>query len=640
MARSKATLTDEAALRLVVEGTASDTGAEFFRALVKNLAAVIGTAGAWVTEYLRETDRLRAHAFWLNGSFLEHYEHDVANTPCARVLAERKLVLYTDRILEIYPDDPDLKALGAVSYMGVPLFDTAGEVMGHLAVLDTKPLPAEPRLSSLLDIFAARAAAECRRLKAEQQVRAREEQLTALLDSAMDAVVVLNAYGVMERVNPAAEKLFGCTAEDLLGENLRDFLPPESAARLDVLIKQLDAQPATARQVWVPPGFTALHWDKSPFPAEATMSRFENRGEIFHTLILRNVDERLAAERRIQSLTVQTEYLQAELRALHNFDEIIGQSAALRQVLRDLEQVAVTDTAVLIEGETGTGKELFARAIHAASRRRDMPLVTVNCAAIPSTLIESEFFGHEKGAFTGASARREGRFALADGGTIFLDEVGELPLELQGKLLRVLQEGTFEPVGSSTTRKVNVRVIAATNRDLAREAKESRFRQDLFYRLNVFPLRLPPLRERKEDIPALAAAFTHRFAQQIGRAVALLTPESARRLQNYSWPGNVRELQNVIERAVITAVNGRPNLDRALPELAPGTHDSAASSGEEPARIRTLHEMETLERENLHRALQAVQWRISGERGAAALLGMNPSTLRSRMKALGIKPVA
>jgi PAS domain S-box-containing protein len=629
---------EEQALRLVVEGTVSETGAEFFRALVRNLAAVMDTTGAWVTEYLPETNRLRARAFWLNGTFLDSYEHDVANTPCGRALSERKLVFYPDRILEIYPDEPDLKALGAVSYMGVPLLDLAGEIMGHLAVLDTKPLPAEPRLISLFEIFAARAAAECRRLKSEQQVRAREEELSALLESAMDAVVVLDAAGVITRVNPAAEKLFRCAAEGLLGGNLRDFLPPESAARFASFVKELEAQTAGARQLWIPQSFIALRWDKTPFPAEATLSRFENRGQVFHTFILRNVDERLAAEQRIHSLTVQAEYLQAEIRALHNFDEIIGQSAALRQVLRDVEQVAVTDAAVLIQGETGTGKELFARAIHAASRRRDQPLVTVNCAAIPATLIESEFFGHEKGAFTGATTRREGRFALAAGGTIFLDEVGELPLELQSKLLRVLQEGTFEPVGGTTTRKVSVRVVAATNRDLAREVAENRFRQDLFYRLNVFPLRLPTLRERAGDIPALASAFAQRYAQRIGRPVAPLTTEDARRLQGYAWPGNVRELQNVIERAVITSVGNRLNLDRALPEVAPAARDAAPVAEGDPASIRTLQELEELERNNLLRALQAARGRISGERGAAALLGMNPSTLRSRMKALGVQP--
>src|SRR5262245_60012083 len=640
MSEPKPAVSEEAALRLVVEGTVSETGTEFFRALVKNLAAAMDTAGAWVTEYLTETNRLRAHAFWLNGTFLDSYEHDVADTACAGVLTKRKLVLYPDRILELYPDEPDLKALGAVSYMGVPLFDTVGEIMGHLAVLDTKPLPAEPRLISLFEIFAARAAAECRRLKAEQQVRVREEQLSALLEGAMDAIVVLDVSGAMVRVNPAAERLFACTAEDLVGENLRDFLAPESSAQFDAFVKELDRRPAGERQLWIPQRFTVQRWNKTTFRAEGTLSRFENRGQVFHTVILRNVDERVEAARRIQSLTVQAEYLQEEIRALHHFGEIIGKSSALRQVLREVEQVAVTDAAVLIQGETGTGKEIFARAIHAASKRRDQPLITVNCAAIPSTLIESEFFGHEKGAFTGATTKREGRFALADGGTIFLDEVGELPLDLQGKLLRVLQEGTFEPVGSSTTRKVNVRVIAATNRDLAREVSVNRFRQDLFYRLNVFPLQLPPLRERLEDIPALAASFAARFAQRIGRTLPPLTPDGASRLQTYSWPGNVRELQNVIERAVITAVDGRLNLDRALPDTAPAARITPKLPADESARIRTFRELEMLERDNLLRALEAAQWRISGDHGAAVLLEMNPSTLRSRMKALGIKPPA
>jgi len=628
---------DEQALRLVVEGTVSETGTEFFRALVKNLAAVMGTAAAWVTEYVPERNSLRTLAAWLNGEFIEEYEQPVANTPCEAVLTERKLVHYPDRVLDIFPGEIDLKANGAVSYLGVPLFDSAGEIMGHLAVIDTKPMPPEPRLISLFEIFAARAAAECRRLKSEQQVREREEQLAALLESAMDAVVVLDAGCSITRVNPAAEKLFGCPAEDLLGENFCDFLPPESGARLKSFAKELEAQPAGARQLWIPQSFLALRWDKTPFPAEATLSRFENRGQVFHTLILRNVDERLAAEKRIQSLTVQAEYLQAELRAVHNFDAIIGQSAVLRQVLREVEQVAVTDATVLLHGETGTGKELFARAIHAASQRRDQPLVAVNCAAIPATLIESEFFGHEKGAFTGATTRREGRFALADHGTIFLDEVGELPLELQGKLLRVLQEGTFEPVGGATTRKVSVRVVAATNRDLAREVAGGRFREDLFYRLNVFPLRLPPLRERQQDIPALASAFAQRYALRYGRPVAGLTADQMRRLQGYAWPGNVRELQNVIERAVITAVGDRLNLDRALPEAPPAARDAAAAAAVDATSIRTLKEMEELERNNLQRALKAAQGRVSGERGAAELLGMNPSTLRSRLKALGVK---
>jgi PAS domain S-box-containing protein len=630
---------DEEALRLVVEGTVSETGVEFFRALVKNLALIAGAVGAWVTEYLPEQKRLRAYAFWLQGRYVEGFDYKIVGTVCASVVESKRLIHVPERLIELYPQDPDLLPLKAVSYLGAPLLGTDGSVMGHLSILDDKTMPAGTRLFSLFEIFAARAAAEVRRLKIEHEVRLREEELSALLGSAMDGIVVLDAQGRIIRVNPAAERLLGCTTEDLLGENIRDFLHSESATQLDVFTKELNTGPPGKGQLWIPHSFTVKRWDKSFFPAEATLSRFTNRGQTCHTLILRNVDERLEAERRIQALASQTEYLQEELQALRHFGEIIGQSPALRQVLRDVEQVATTDTTVLIQGETGTGKELFARAIHTASKRRDKPLVTVNCAAIPATLIESEFFGHERGAFTGATSKREGRFALADGGTIFLDEVGELPVELQSKLLRVLQEGTFEPVGGSVTRKVNVRVVAATNRDLAREAREGRFREDLLYRLNVFPLTLPPLRERKEDIPALAESFARAFARQIGRSLVALTPENLRRLLAYSWPGNVRELQNVIERAVITAVDGRLNLERALPELKPvGPIDPEEENV--PAPIRTSQELENLERDNLIRALEATRWRISGESGAAALLAMNPSTLRSRMKALGVKALA
>jgi transcriptional regulator with GAF, ATPase, and Fis domain len=309
-------------------------------------------------------------------------------------------------------------------------------------------------------------------------------------------------------------------------------------------------------------------------------------------------------------------------------------------VLRDMAQVAATDATVLIMGETGTGKELVARAVHAASHRRDRPLVTVNCAAIPATLIESELFGHEAGAFTGATRKREGRFAMADKGTIFLDEIGELPLDLQSKLLRVLQEGEFDPVGSSSTKKVDVRVLAATNRNLETAVRKGTFREDLYYRLNVFPLRLPPLRERGDDVVRLASAFARRFASRMGRAVEPLTGECVQRLKGYHWPGNVRELRNVIERAVITATDGRLNLDRALPEEASTEHSSLGESFSKSDRIRTAREFEELERTNILRALEAAGWKVSGERGAAKLLGINASTLSSRMKALKIEKPA
>ncbi len=375
MPAAKTTLTDADALRLVVEGTASETGTAFFCALVKNLATVIGTVGAWVTEYLPEQRRLRACAFWLNGAFVEHFEYDIAGTACAPVVEDKRLVHIPDRLIELYPGDPDIRAVNAVSYLGVPLLDTQGEVMGHLSVLDTKPIPADPRLISMFEIFAARAAAEQRRLRQELEVRSREEELTSLLDSAMDAVVVLEASGSITRVNPAAEKLFACTTEDLLGENLRDFLPAESAAQFEAFVKELDAQPEGRRQLWIAQSFTVQRWDKSIFPAEATLSRFTNRGRVFHTVILRNVDERLAAERRIELLSAEAEYLRENARDFAGMGEMLGSSPVMKELFESLKRVASTDATVLVTGETGTGKELIARSIHEAGGRKDKPLV-------------------------------------------------------------------------------------------------------------------------------------------------------------------------------------------------------------------------------------------------------------------------
>jgi transcriptional regulator with GAF, ATPase, and Fis domain len=312
-------------------------------------------------------------------------------------------------------------------------------------------------------------------------------------------------------------------------------------------------------------------------------------------------------------------------------------------MLQDVQRVAATDATVLVTGETGTGKELVARAIHAASDRAGKPLVRVNCAAVPATLIESEFFGHEKGAFTGATARREGRFALADGGTIFLDEVAELPTELQAKLLRILQEGEFEPVGSERTRTVDVRVIAATNCDLEEAVRSGAFREDLFYRLNVFPIVVPPLRERGDDIGLLARTFLDSFARREGRRIQPLDGVDLHTLRAYPWPGNVRELQNVMERAVITSRDGRVDLARVLPDAAaagpavPGETPAPPGPSAGPDPILTDDELRELERRNLVRALEACGWQVSGDAGAARLLGLPPSTLASRLRAAGIE---
>jgi formate hydrogenlyase transcriptional activator len=356
---------------------------------------------------------------------------------------------------------------------------------------------------------------------------------------------------------------------------------------------------------------------------------------------LRALRDRLAAENL---------YLQEEIRQDHDFREIVGRSPTLLRLLAAIGAVAPTDSTVLILGETGTGKELIARAIHDRSRRRDRPLVKVNCSAISAGLVESELFGHVRGAFTGAMTSRVGRFELADHGTIFLDEIGDLPLDTQVKLLRVLQEREFEPVGSSQSRRVDVRVIAATNRDLEKGVAEGWFRADLYYRLNVLPLRVPPLRDRAEDIPLLAGFFADRCGRDVGKAVAGLTQDATDALVAYSWPGNIRELQNVIERAVVLAQSVPVRIDRDLlpglparpgaePESGPVGRPvlaSAAPFASPPASGGAIETLEVAERRHIEAALDRCGWRVEGARGAATALAMNPSTLRSRMKKLGI----
>lgn len=353
-----------------------------------------------------------------------------------------------------------------------------------------------------------------------------------------------------------------------------------------------------------------------------------------------SVDPIVPYERRLLDMEDELENAYAEIRKLkgrleqertcfrgseapqNGTHEIIGESNAIKSVLSQAEQVAATDSIVLISGETGTGKELLARAIHNLSSRRAKAMVTVNCSALPPTLIESELFGREKGAYTGAMARQAGRFEAADGSTIFLDEIGELPLELQAKLLRVLENGTFERLGSSHTTHVNVRVIAATNRDLAKAVHEGTFRKDLYYRLNVFPITVPALRERQEDIPLLAWAFANEYRRTMGKGIECIPSATMQALRKYSWPGNVRELKNMIERAMILSAGTTLHIE------LPYTQDTEASEGITLKDIEKKHILDILNR---------TTWRVRGRNGAAAILGLNPSTLESRMARLGIK---
>ncbi len=344
-----------------------------------------------------------------------------------------------------------------------------------------------------------------------------------------------------------------------------------------------------------------------------------------------NLEQRVAdrtAELQLlkNRLEAENTYLKEEIKVNHNFEEIIGRSKVMKKALHMVEQVADTDATVLILGETGTGKELIARAVHNLSHRKNRPLVKVNCAALPADLIESELFGHEKGAFTGASNRKAGRFELADNGTIFLDEVGDLPLALQAKLLRALQEGEFERIGATETLKVDVRVIAATNVNLEQRVEKKEFRADLYYRLNVFPLMLPPLRDRSEDTSLLIQHFVKKHAKKLGKHIDKIPQKVMAALEGYSWPGNVRELENVIERALILNQGPTLNLDYAF--------TNRTQPDNQPASHLTL---QTVEKRHIEYMLERTRWCIEGKAGAAVRLGLNPSTLRSRMRKLGIE---
>jgi PAS domain S-box-containing protein len=444
----------------------------------------------------------------------------------------------------------------------------------------------------------------------------------------------------------------GYTRNEVIGRTILDFITDESRrpllhGKLREFISQGDAQNVQRQMV-------AKSGEILDVLMSARAERDEN-GEVVRMLVAsKDVTERNRAEARLreaygeiarlkEELERERDYLREEVNVSMNFGRIVGESPALAAMLARIEAVAGTPASVLIVGETGSGKELVAHAIHGRSRRANGPLVKVNCAAIPDELFESEFFGHVRGAFTGAHRDRVGRFELADGGTIFLDEVGEIPLTLQGKLLRVLQEKEFERVGDDKTRKVDVRVIAATNKDLEKAVEAGEFREDLYYRLSVFPVQVPPLRKRGDDVTQLAVHFLEQVCRQFGRPVPQLTQGQVEALRRYDWPGNVRELKNVIERAVILSRGEVLRLDLSLPEAMPAEPAAFAAAlprAPAPRAFRTEAEMRDEQRQNLRAALQAAGWRISGKGGAAELLGIRPTTLADRMRSLGIsRPV-
>jgi formate hydrogenlyase transcriptional activator len=460
--------------------------------------------------------------------------------------------------------------------------------------------------------------------EANANLRESEDRLAGVFRSAMDAIVVIDQQRVIVIFNQAAETIFRCGSSEVVGQSIDRFLSEDLVKLLENYIAAAESRSGEGR-LWIPEGLRAIRQDGERFPIEATVSRTVVSSGTLFTLILRDINQRKQAEEMLEQLRRQNVYLKEELQSEVNFEELVGASAAMQKIFRSIEMVARTDSNVLLLGETGTGKELIARALHNLSRRKQNVIVKVNCAALPAGLVESELFGHEKGAFTGAVSQKKGRFELAHQGTIFLDEVGELPLDTQTKLLRVLQEQEFERVGGSHTLRVDVRVIAATNRNLAEDVRRGAFRADLFYRLNVFPIEVPPLRQRKEDIRLLAKDLAQKSSQRMGKRIQSIDRAALDRLESYHWPGNVRELANIIERAVILCRG----------DILQEAH--IALSNETPAHAGSFQTLEEAERGHILRALERTGWVLAGPQGAAALLGMNRSTLWSRMKKLGIE---
>jgi PAS domain S-box-containing protein len=626
----------EAKLRALAEGTAAVTAGDFFRPLVRHLADALQARYAFAAECAdAERTRARTLAFWSGSDFAENLEYAVSGTPCQQVLAG-DMCLHTRDIQALFPADTELQTLGAESYLGVPLRGAAGDLLGHLAVLHTAPIAPTPDDLAILRIFAARAGAELERKRTGDALRESQLRYSTMAEAVPEVLFTAGTDGACDYVSRRFSEYTGlplarCLGQGWLaalhaGDRERTTAAWERSVRtgeafeIEYRLRKADGEYRWFRARAIP----------MRGPEEATRRWFGVATDIDDS---KRAEESLRAAlaevRRLKDrLETENVYLQEQIETEHGFEEIVGRSPALRRVLTEVEQVAPGDTTVLITGETGTGKELLARAIHKLSPRRDRALITVNCGAISPGLVESELFGHEKGAFTGAVSRRIGRFEVADGGTLFLDEIGDLPLDSQVKLLRVLQEGEIERVGGLRPIKVDVRVIAATHHDLEALVRDGRFRADLFYRLNVFPIRNPALRERAEDIAELVRYFVLKYAAKLGKRIEAVPRGVLEGLAAYPWPGNIRELANVIERSVILSRGSALELDGLLPS------DRGAAPSSRAVERPTLEE---IERRHIVEVLQQTGWRVSGPRGAAVLLGLKPTTLEARMKRLGVR---
>ena len=634
------------------EAVSGRTGEAFFRSLVDYLAHALPADYAFVGVLQPDGKRIATLAVHGGGDEVAALEYELAGTPCAEVM-KQQVCSYPSGVQQLFPEDKKLREVSAEGYVGSAMVDSNGRCLGLICAITKQPLENPKLAEALLAIFATRAGTELERKNYEDALARSEERFRAFVVHGNEGVLWINLeqpvslnmpedaqiehyyrYAYVADSNDQAARLFGAaSAEALIGARLEAISPRAEPGQMDRMRAGIRSGWNSSQVERTLAGRDVLITRNGVIEDGKLQSVWVTARDITalrqaEAEVLRLNDELKSHLAQLTALKAQLEqdnaYLQDEIRSEHNFGDMVGASAKFRELTERIQLVASTTATVLITGETGTGKEVVARAIHTLSPRSNRPLVKVNCAAISAGLVESELFGHVKGAFTGATERRMGRFEYADGGTLFLDEVTELPLETQAKLLRVLQEQEFEPVGSNRTLKVDVRLLAATNRNLAELVREGRFRMDLYYRLLVVPVDVPPLRERREDIPLLAAHFVRRLSRQFGRRVERISEGMMRDLVDYDWPGNIRELENFVARAIVLCPGD--TLDMRV-----GAAETNAVAGDQS------HSMEAAERKHIESVLASTGWVIEGAKGAAAVLKMNPSTLRSRMRRLRIQ---
>jgi len=567
-------------------------------------------------------ETIRTIGVCAKGAIANNFDYDLAHTPCEGVLG-KGICSYVSGVAEMFPKDVLLKEMKAEGYAGTPLRDSQGRAVGIMVALSTRPLADAKFMEDVLQLFSARTAAEIERKRAEEALRQSEERFRVALKNS--PIAVFNQDRDLRYTWMYNSQLPFSVAEKL-GKSIDEIFDPEEAARMrEVRRRVLETGVGARDEIQVTVGGRKQYLDTTVEPLfDSTGAVIGLTGASMDVTALREATEALREAKK--RLTEEKFYLEQEINTELGFGEIVGQSRALQAAMENVGKVAASDASVLLLGETGTGKELVARAIHRLSRRAGTSFIKMNCAAIPSGLLESELFGNEKGAFTGAVSRKIGRLELADKGTLFLDEIGDIPLALQPKLLRVLQDQEFERLGGTQTLKVDFRLIAATNRDLADAVRQNEFRSDLYYRLNVFPIRVPPLRERREDITLLVEHFVQKFARRMKKSITSIPKKTMDVLMGWEWPGNVRELENFIERSVI---------------LTQGSVLVSPLSEMEPALTETKIQddrLESAEREHILRALRESRGQIGGLKGAAARLGLKRTTLQSKLKHMGINP--